>query len=61
MGKASLIAIGAGPTILALATHNFEAIAQAVIALLTKANNNVQCQWQVLEAAENGATIEKPD
>ena len=48
---------GAGPTILALATHNFEEIAEAIMAILTKAQD-VQCQWQVLEPAEDGATVE---
>ncbi|KAK3168348.1 hypothetical protein OEA41_004795 [Lepraria neglecta] len=49
---------GAGPTILALATHNFEAIAEAIIAILTKAQD-IQCQWQVLEPAEGGAMVER--
>lgn len=49
---------GAGPTILALATHNFEAIAQAVIAILKRAQD-IQCQWQVLQPAEGGAMVER--
>ena len=53
--------IGAGPTILALATHNFDKIAQAIITILTEANENVHCHWQVLEAAEKGAIIERID
>lgn len=54
-----LIDLGAGPTILALATHNFEDITQAIIAILTKANSKVQCQWQILEPTNNGAEVER--
>ena len=48
--------IGAGPTILALATHSFEQIAQAIIKILIEANNaDTQCQWQLLEPAYDGS------
>lgn len=45
---------GAGPTILALATHNFESIAGKIIAKLKQYNSkpDLSCQWQVLEPAE---------
>jgi homoserine kinase len=45
---------GAGPTILALATHNFEAIAEKIIAKLREfnENKNLACDWKVLEPAE---------
>lgn len=49
---------GAGPTILALSTHSFEEIAKAIILILSKAQG-ITCQWQLLEPAEEGATIER--
>lgn len=45
---------GAGPTILALATSNFETIAENIMARFKK--NNITCTWQVLEPAE-GTTV----
>ena len=48
---------GAGPTILALATRNFENIANAIIEVISKAKDTT-CQWQVLEPVEDGATAE---
>jgi homoserine kinase len=45
---------GAGPTILALATSNFEEIAENIMARFKK--NNISCTWQVLEPAE-GTTV----
>ncbi|KAI5467187.1 homoserine kinase [Mariannaea sp. PMI_226] len=50
---------GAGPTILALATHNFEAIANKIIAKLREhnENKNLECQWKVLEPAEGTQVI----
>lgn len=38
---------GAGPTILALATHNFEAIAEGARAIFAK--ENIQVDWKLLE------------
>ena len=38
---------GAGPTILALATHNFEAIAEAARGIFVK--ENIQVDWKLLE------------
>jgi len=47
---------GAGPTILALATHNFEAIGQEV-EQRWKELGNVDCTWKILEIGP-GATLE---
>ena len=47
---------GAGPTILALATENFEAIADAAIHIFEK-EGGIKCMWKVLEPAEDGATV----
>ncbi|KAK9447789.1 GHMP kinase [Limtongia smithiae] len=44
---------GAGPTILALATHNFDAIASEILSRFSK--ENVRCSWKVLEPANGGA------
>ncbi|KFH45899.1 Homoserine kinase-like protein [Hapsidospora chrysogenum ATCC 11550] len=45
---------GAGPTILALATRNFEGIAGKIIGTLRQYNKNkdLRCDWKVLEPAE---------
>lgn len=48
---------GAGPTILALATHNFEAIGKEV-ETRWKELGQVECDWKVLEVG-SGATLEK--
>lgn len=48
---------GAGPSILALATSNFETIATAIIAILSEARN-VHYDWQILELAPDGATVD---
>jgi hypothetical protein len=43
-----------------LATHNFEEIADAIIAIFKKENDQTtQYQWQVLEPAKDGAIVEK--
>uniref|UniRef100_A0A060T8N9 Homoserine kinase n=1 Tax=Blastobotrys adeninivorans TaxID=409370 RepID=A0A060T8N9_BLAAD len=47
---------GAGPTILALATDNFEEIAQEIVGRFTK--NKIKARWQLLEVAHDGATVE---
>lgn len=53
---------GAGPTILALATHNFEHIANHLMNEFKK--EDITCQWKLLEPAYDGATVtrdvEKP-
>ncbi|KAI0394629.1 GHMP kinase [Xylariaceae sp. FL0594] len=41
---------GAGPTILALATSNFDKIAEKIIARFRK--ENIDCEWRLLEPAE---------
>ncbi|KAH7149246.1 GHMP kinase [Dactylonectria estremocensis] len=50
---------GAGPTILALATHNFEEIAGKIISKLREhnENKNLHCEWKVLEPAEGTQVI----
>ncbi|OLN87096.1 Homoserine kinase [Colletotrichum chlorophyti] len=50
---------GAGPTILALATSNFEDIANRIIKILKEnnADKDVGCQWKVLEPAEGTQVI----
>ena len=50
---------GAGPTILALATHNFETIAGQIIDKLREYNENkdLKCTWKVLEPAEGTKVI----
>ena len=53
---------GAGPTILALATDNFEDIAKAIITIFQKHQEDLHCRWEVLKPAMDGATLytEKP-
>ena len=46
---------GAGPTILALATHNFESIAGVIVDRFRQ--EGINCEWKVLEPAEDGATV----
>ena len=48
---------GAGPTILALATANFESIASVIIDRFRK--EGIDCEWKVLEPAEDGATVQE--
>jgi homoserine kinase len=48
---------GAGPTILALATENFEAISSVIIGRFRK--EGISCEWKVLEPAEDGATVQE--
>lgn len=47
---------GAGPTILALATRNFEHIARVLITQLEKARK-CTCEWKLLEPAYDGLTV----
>ncbi|OBA26527.1 homoserine kinase [Hanseniaspora valbyensis NRRL Y-1626] len=46
---------GAGPTILALATENFDDIAAEIINEFKK--KNIECDWKLLTLADDGATI----
>lgn len=48
---------GAGPTILALATENFDAIAGVIVQKF--ADEGITCEWKVLEPAEDGATVQE--
>ncbi|KAK5162636.1 hypothetical protein LTR04_003197 [Oleoguttula sp. CCFEE 6159] len=48
---------GAGPTILALATHNFSEIAGHIIEQFKQAN--IECDWKLLVPAEDGATVSR--
>ena len=54
-GLCGICLSGAGPTILALATHNFENIAQAILDVFRR--EGVECAWKVLEQAEGGAIV----
>lgn len=49
---------GAGPTILALATHNFESIATEILTRFK--TEGIECKWKVLEPAYDGATVTHP-
>ena len=46
---------GAGPTILALATENFDSIANHLIAQFKK--EGISCDWKLLEPAADGLTV----
>jgi len=46
---------GAGPTILALATKNFEAIANEILEHFKQ--ENITCVWKLLVPAHEGATV----
>jgi homoserine kinase len=48
---------GAGPTILALATENFDKIAQVIVNKF--AEEKISCRTEVLVPAYDGATIEE--
>lgn len=48
---------GAGPTILALATSNFEEIAESIILRFTK--QGIKCDWKLLEPAEGSHVVRK--
>jgi homoserine kinase len=46
---------GAGPTILALATDNFEKIADEILARFKA--EDITCVWELLDPAHDGAQI----
>ncbi|ODV86903.1 hypothetical protein CANARDRAFT_6473 [[Candida] arabinofermentans NRRL YB-2248] len=48
---------GAGPTILCLATKNFDQIASDIIARFNK--EKVECKWLLLDPADEGSTVEE--
>ncbi|KAK4543134.1 hypothetical protein LTR36_005912 [Oleoguttula mirabilis] len=54
-GLLGLCLSGAGPTILALATENFEHIAAYVMQQFEK--ENIKCRWELLEPAYDGLTV----
>lgn len=54
-GLCGICLSGAGPTILALVTANFEEIAKAILEIFSEAQ--VKCDWKLLEPAEDGATV----
>ncbi|KAH3920562.1 AIR synthase [Parastagonospora nodorum] len=49
---------GAGPTILALATDNFDSIANHLLEQF--GNEGITCDWKLLEPAEEGTTVSRP-
>jgi homoserine kinase len=49
---------GAGPTILALATDNFDSIANHLLDEFKK--ENITCDWKLLQPAEEGTTVTRP-
>ena len=49
---------GAGPTVLALATDNFESIAQKMVLIIQEcAPQEISCDWKLLDVANEGATV----
>ncbi|KAF2644521.1 phosphoribosylformylglycinamidine cyclo-ligase-like protein [Massarina eburnea CBS 473.64] len=50
---------GAGPTILALATTNFDSIAEHLLAQFGK--EGITCDWKLLELAEEGTTVSRTE
>ena len=59
-GLCGICLSGAGPTILALATGNFDAIAKVITDHIYAANNKL-CDWKLLEPAEEGTTVSYSD
>ena len=58
-GHLGIALSGAGPTILVLATDNYEIIAKKVIAVINGASTQqISCTWKLLEPAQGGATVE---
>lgn len=55
-GLCGICLSGAGPTILCLATDNYEAIAAKVVAIFKE--SGIECVWKVLGLAYEGATVE---
>lgn len=54
-GLCGICLSGAGPTILALATQNFDAIAKVILDFF--AEKGIKCDWKLLEPAEEGTTV----
>ena len=50
---------GSGPTILILATHNYDHIAEKAISVIKKATDEqFKCDWKLLQPADGGAFVE---
>jgi len=58
-GLCGICLSGAGPTILALATSNFEGIAEVILGMFAK--KGIDCVWKLLEPAEEGTTVTYSD
>lgn len=59
-GLCGICLSGAGPTILALATENFDSVAETIIERFK--GEGITCEWKLLEPAEDGTTVEEvPD
>lgn len=56
-GMLGICLSGAGPTILCLATKNFDQIASDIIEQFK--SHNVVCEWKLLEVASEGAVVEQ--
>jgi homoserine kinase len=54
-GLCGICLSGAGPTILALATDNFDKIAKVILDMFSK--KDIKCEWKILEPAEEGTTV----
>lgn len=54
-GLCGICLSGAGPTILALATDNFDGIAKVILAKFSE--KGINCDWKLLEPAEDGTTV----
>ncbi|KAI6716389.1 hypothetical protein PZA11_002542 [Diplocarpon coronariae] len=54
-GLCGICLSGAGPTILALATENFDGIAKVILDMFAK--KDIKCDWKLLEPAEEGTTV----
>ncbi|EGW32012.1 homoserine kinase [Spathaspora passalidarum NRRL Y-27907] len=56
-GLCGICLSGAGPTILCLATKNYDEIAKTVVDIFKR--DGVECDWKVLDLAYDGATVEQ--
>lgn len=54
-GLCGICLSGAGPTILALATGNFDKIAEVIVGMFKE--EGIECDWKLLEPAQNGAEV----
>lgn len=61
-GVVGICLSGAGPTILALATENFDQIAEAVQEIFQRQpNGGIKSMYKVLDIVEQGATTQYSD